>query len=277
MNEREFVEKKGFNPAEAFKLKQEEPARQQPNDQSNIKKVVAVISGKGGVGKSMVTALMAVEAQRSGLRCGILDADVTGPSIPRMFGLHDTAKGDGENMIYPEITRTGMPVMSVNLLLPNEDEPVIWRGPVISGAITQFWENVVWGDLDVLFIDMPPGTGDVALTIFQSLPVDGLVIVTSPQELVSMIVGKAVRMAQMMDIPVMGVVENMSYALCPDCGRKLFLFGESHLEETAARYGLPVLGRMPILPELAAAADAGQIETVVNEGVEQAFGGIQFV
>ena len=274
MNEKEFVESKGFNPAEAFKLKTEEPDKHQANAQSYIKKVVGVVSGKGGVGKSMVTALMAVQAARNGMKVGILDADVTGPSIPRMFGLHEMAGSDGE-MIFPEYTRTGIPVMSLNLLLQEEDQPVVWRGPVISGALKQFWEEVAWGDLDVLFVDMPPGTGDVALTIFQDLPVDGLVIVTSPQELVGMIVGKAVRMAQMMNIPVIGLVENLSFVRCPDCGKKISIFGESHLEETANKYGLPVLGRMPILPELAQAADQGLIETVVSQDMEEVIGGIR--
>ena len=233
--------------------------KESPNALSCVKKVIGVVSGKGGVGKSMVTSLMAVEMQRRGYRAGILDADVTGPSIPRMFGIHGRAEGSDAG-IFPCESKTGIPVMSVNLMLENETDPVVWRGPVIAGAVKQFWTDVIWNDVDFLFVDMPPGTGDVPLTVFQSLPVDGIIIVTSPQELVSMIVGKAVKMACMMNVPVLGVVENMSGFVCPDCGKVYPVFGESKLGEVAAEWDLPVLGNIPINPKLAAAADAGMVE-----------------
>ncbi len=238
------------------------PGKEPPHPKSHVKKVVAVVSGKGGVGKSMTCAMLAVAMRRAGHRVGILDADITGPSIPRLFGVHGPATGTpGGDAILPVESRTGIGVMSINLLLEDEEAPVVWRGPVIAGAVKQFWQEVLWQDVDFLFVDMPPGTGDVPLTVFQTLPVDGILIVSSPQELVGMIVGKAVQMAKMMSVPILGIVENMSYAVCPDCGRHIAVFGESHVEETAARYGLPVLARLPIDPELARAADAGLIET----------------
>ena len=235
------------------------------NEYSSVKKVIGVVSGKGGVGKSMVTALCALAATRDGYRTGILDADITGPSIPKMFGVHEKAYGSDFGII-PATTPTEIELMSINLLTDNETDPVVWRGPVIGGVVEQFWTDVNWGDLDVLFIDMPPGTGDVPLTVFQSLPVDGIVVVTSPQDLVSMIVTKAVNMAKLMNIPVLGLVENMSYLECPDCGKKIELFGPSHAEEVAAANGIELLDRLPINPELAALADAGHIEQ--NPGTE---------
>ena len=208
------------------------------NSQSNVKKVIGVVSGKGGVGKSSVTSMLAVAAQRKGYKTAILDADITGPSIPKAFGLDDKAQGNGE-VILPVVTDTGIRTMSVNSLLENDTDPVVWRGPILSGVIQQFWNDVVWGDIDIMFVDMPPGTGDVALTVFQSLPLDGIVIVTSPQELVAMIVEKAIKMADMMNIPVIGLVENMSYFVCPDCGAHHQIFGESHIEDVAAELTLP--------------------------------------
>ncbi len=231
-----------------------------PHALSSIKKVIGVVSGKGGVGKSMTSALMAVEMRRRGYGVGVLDADITGPSIPKLFGIHGRALGD-ENGIWPIQSRMGIDVMSINLLLENEEDPVVWRGPVIAGAVKQFWQDVIWKDVDFLFVDMPPGTGDVPLTVFQTLPVDGIIVVASPQELVSMIVGKAVKMAQMMNIPILGVVENMSYVECPDCGKQIKIFGESHVDEVAAKYNIPVLAKCPIDPKLAECADGGLIET----------------
>lgn len=230
-----------------------------PHPNSNIKKVIGVVSGKGGVGKSMVTDLLAVAFSRKGYQCGIMDADITGPSIPKAFGITEKAMGN-ETTIFPVKTKTGIDVMSINLLLENETDPVIWRGPVIAGTVKQFWTDVLWENTDYLFVDMPPGTGDVPLTVFQSLPVDGIVVVTTPQDLVSMIVGKAVKMAEMMNIPVLGIVENMSYVECPDCGKKISVFGESHVKEIAAQYDLLVLSQLPINPNLTAAVDAGTIE-----------------
>lgn len=227
------------------------------NQYSSIKKVIGIVSGKGGVGKSFVTASLASAMHKAGYKVGILDADITGPSIPKMMGVHGTAFGT-EQGIIPLESDAGIPVMSINLLMDDEEQPVIWRGPVIAGAVKQFWTEVVWGELDYLFVDMPPGTGDVPLTVFQSLPVDGIVIVTSPQELVQMIVKKAYNMANMMKVPVLGVVENFSYLECPDCGKKLSVFGESHIDEVAAELGLPVFAKLPIQPEKASAADAGQ-------------------
>ena len=226
---------------------------------SNVKKVIGVVSGKGGVGKSLVTSLLASAMQARGHATAIMDADVTGPSIPKSFGLHGNAVGD-ERGLLPMESKTGIKIMSVNLLLEKEDAPVVWRGPVIAGVIQQFWSEVVWGDVDYMFVDMPPGTGDVPLTVFQTLPVDGVIIVTSPQDLVGMVVEKAVKMAQMMNIPIVGLVENMSYLACPDCGRKIYLFGEGKTQEAADRYGLPLLAQMPIDPALAALVDAGRIE-----------------
>lgn len=229
------------------------------NQYSTVKKVIGVVSGKGGVGKSLVTSLLAVAAQSAGKQSAILDADVTGPSIPKAFGLHDRAEGSEEGL-FPMQTKTGVRVMSVNLLLEKEDAPVIWRGPVISGMINQFWQEVIWGDVDYMFVDMPPGTGDVPLTVFQSLPVDGIVIVTTPQDLVTLIVKKAYNMAKMMNIPVLGLVENMSYFECPDCGKRHSIFGESKLDEVAKELGVPVLARLPIDPKTAALVDRGAVE-----------------
>lgn len=231
-----------------------------PHPDSKIGKVIGVVSGKGGVGKSMVTDLLALEFARRGYHCGILDADITGPSIPKAFGLTEKATGN-ETTIFPVKTKKyGIDVMSINLLLENETDPVVWRGPVIGGTVKQFWTDTLWDNVDYLFVDMPPGTGDVALTVFQSIPVDGIVVVTSPQDLVSMIVGKAVKMAEMMNIPVLGLIENMSYAECPDCGKKIPVFGESHIGDVAAMYHVPVLAQMPINPSLAASCDQGTVE-----------------
>lgn len=228
---------------------------------SSVKKVIAVVSGKGGVGKSLVTALMACEMNRRGAHVGVLDADVTGPSAPRAFGITQKATTDG-NVILPVASAEGIDVMSVNLLLENDADPVVWRGPIIASAVKQFWSDVLWEDIDYMFIDMPPGTGDVPLTVFQSIPVNGIIVVTSPQDLVSMIVEKAMRMAEMMNIPVLGLVENMSYVECPDCGKKFSIFGESKLEEIAQQHKTRVLGRLPIKREIAAAVDAGVIESI---------------
>ena len=238
-----------------------ESFRKPLNPESSVKKVIAVVSGKGGVGKSLVTSLMASEMQRRGHNCAILDADITGPSIPKSFGIHEHATGT-EEYIIPVSTHTGLQIMSINLILENETEPVVWRGPVIAGAVTQFWTDVLWTDVDYMFVDMPPGTGDVPLTVFQSLPLDGIVIVTSPQELVSMIVSKAVNMAKMMNIPVLGIIENMSYFTCPDCGKQLHIFGESHVQQAAQEHGIPVLGKLPIDPSIPALADQGVIELI---------------
>lgn len=225
---------------------------------AHVGKVYGIVSGKGGVGKSMVTSQLAVTMRRRGYQVGILDADITGPSIPKAFGIHDRAMGT-ENALIPSVSKTGIQVMSINLLLENETDPVIWRGPVISGVVQQFWTDVLW-NCDYLFVDMPPGTGDVALNVFQTLPVDGVIIVASPQDLVSMVVQKAVKMAQMMHIPIVGLVENMSYVQCPDCGKKLYIFGEGKTEEAAKEYGLPLLAKMPIDPQLAKLTDDGCIE-----------------
>ena len=229
-------------------------------DGCRVSKVYGVVSGKGGVGKSMVTSQLAVAMRREGYNVAVLDADITGPSIPKAFGVHGRAIGT-EDAILPVESRTGIQLMSVNLLLENETDPVIWRGPVIGGVVQQFWGDVLWQDVDYMFVDMPPGTGDVALNVFQTLPIDGVIIVASPQELVSMVVEKAVKMAQMMHIPIVGLVENMSYVSCPDCGKKICLFGEGKTEEAAAKYGLPVLAKMPIDPALAKLVDEGNIES----------------
>lgn len=236
------------------------------NPQSSVKKVIAVVSGKGGVGKSTVTAMLAVAMARLGKRVAILDADITGPSAPTAFGVNE-CQGASEDGLYPALTRSGIQVMSINLLLDNPADPVVWRGPVIAGAVKQFWTDVIWEDVDYMFVDMPPGTGDVPLTVFQSLPIDGVVIVTTPQDLVSMIVAKAVKMASMMHIPVLGFVENYSYLVCPDCGRKIDVFGKSHLDEIAAKFDLPVLARLPIDPAVAEAYDNGLMETVNTDAV----------
>lgn len=242
---------------------------EETNSFNNIKKVIAVVSGKGGVGKSLVTSLMAVNMNRRGYKSSILDADITGPSIPKAFGITEKATAN-ELGIFPIRTKTGIGTMSVNNLLENDTDPVIWRGPVIAGTVKQFWTDVLWGDVDYLFVDMPPGTGDVPLTVFQSLPVDGIIVVTSPQELVSMIVAKAVKMAEMMNIPVLGIVENMSYLKCPDCGKEIPVFGESKVDEVAKEHGLDVLGKLPIDPKLAAACDKGMIELFEGDWLDDA-------
>lgn len=239
------------------------------NELNQIGRVIGVISGKGGVGKSLVTSTLAVLMKRKGYRVGILDADITGPSIPKMFGVTRKAEG-GEFGIYPERTHSDINIMSVNLLLEKDDAPVIWRGPIISGTVKQFWTDVIWGDVDYLFLDMPPGTGDVPLTVFQSIPLDGVVIVTSPQDLVSLIVRKAYNMAKSMNIPVLGIVENMSWLRCPDCGKDIQLFGESRIEEIASGLGTRVLGRMPIDPSIAALCDEGGIEKLNHSYLDEA-------
>ena len=243
------------------------PMQFEENNLSEVKRVIAVLSGKGGVGKSLVTGALAVELARGGTKVGILDADITGPSIPKMMGMSGRHAGALGKLLLPEISAHGIKVMSSNLLLEHETDPVLWRGPVIAGAIRQFWSETSWGPLDYLLVDMPPGTGDVALTVFQSLPVDGIVIVTSPQDLVSMIVAKAVNMAEKMNVPVLGVVENMSYVTCPDCGKKIEVFGKSKLDAVAGEYQVDVLGRVPIDPALAAACDAGTFENELPEGL----------
>lgn len=230
---------------------------------ARVDKVIAVVSGKGGVGKSLVTSLLACEMQRRGHQAAVLDADITGPSIPQAFGVHGSAMG-GEDFLYPNRTRTGIEIMSINLLLPNETDPVVWRGPVIAGAVTQFWTDVQWENVNYMFVDMPPGTGDVPLTVFQSIPLDGVVVVSTPQDLVGMIVRKAVNMANMMNIPVLGLVENMSYALCPDCGKRIELFGKSKIAQEAAALHLPVLAQLPFDPKAAQLCDEGNIEAVEN-------------
>ncbi len=229
------------------------------NQYSDIKHVIGVVSGKGGVGKTMVTAMLATHMKQLGYSVALLDADITGPSVPRALGLTGRAKSD-EIGIYPVITKGGIKAVSVNLLLENPEDPVVWRGPVIASAVKQFWGDVIWGEVDYMFIDMPPGTGDVPLTVFQSLPLTGIVIVTTPQSLVAMVVEKAVRMAQMMNVPILGIVENMSYLECPDCQKHIQVFGDSHVDDIAAKYGLKVLAKMPINPAFAAAADAGLVE-----------------
>ena len=234
------------------------------NPHSHVKKVIAVMSGKGGVGKSTVTSMLAVAMSKLGFRTAILDADITGPSIPKAFGLKSQIVANDDGML-PAVTKDGIQVMSINLLLPEETDPVLWRGPVVAGAVKQFWTDVCWGDVDYMFVDMPPGTGDVPLTVFQSLPIDGVILVTSPQDLVSMIVAKAVKMAQMMNVPVYGFVENYSYFRCPDCGKAHKIFGESKLDETAQAYHLPVLARLPIDPETAKLFDAGEMEQINPE------------
>ena len=228
-----------------------------------VRKVIGVVSGKGGVGKSLVSGELAVMLRRMGYRVGILDADITGPSIPHMFGVRQRTYGDGVK-IFPAKTMTGIKIISVNLLLENDESPVVWRGPVIAGAVKQFWEDVDWGELDVMVIDMPPGTGDVPLTVFQSIPLDGVIVVSTPQDLVGMIVRKAVNMASMMNIPVLGLVENMSYALCPDCGKRIEIFGKSRIAQEAANLSLPVLAQLPFDPKAAALCDEGAIESVDN-------------
>ena len=252
------------------------PSRQDPNSllapmnkMSKVKKVIGVVSGKGGVGKSLVTSMMAVTMQRRDQKTAILDADITGPSIPKCFGIHERAQGC-EDGLFPVNTKSGIEVMSVNLLLEDETSPVVWRGPVVAGVIKQFWSDVIWNEVDYMFVDLPPGTGDAPLTVFQSIPLDGIIIVTSPQELVSMIVAKAVNMAKKMNIPIIGLVENMSYLECPDCGKKLSVFGESHIDEVAAELGLTVLAKLPIDPEVAKSVDAGTVEYVEKDWMDLA-------
>jgi len=246
----------------------------QLNPKSSVKKVIAVVSGKGGVGKSTVTSMLAVAMARTGKRVGVLDADITGPSVPTAFGVNE-CQGANEDGLYPALSKNGIQVMSINLLLDNPGDPVVWRGPVIAGAVKQFWTDVIWEDVDYMFVDMPPGTGDVPLTVFQSLPVDGVVIVTSPQDLVSMIVSKAVKMANMMKVPVLGFVENYAYLQCPDCGKKINVFGQSHLDEIAAELDLPILARLPIDPKVAECFDNGQMETVNTDAINGVIAEIQ--
>ena len=243
--------------------------KEQLKEGCSVKKVIGIVSGKGGVGKSMVTSLLSVILNRRGYHTAILDADVTGPSIPKAFGLHGRAQGT-EMGILPVKSKLGTDIMSVNLLLGNETDPVVWRGPVIAGAVKQFWTDVLWNDVDYMFVDMPPGTGDVPLTVFQSLPLAGIIIVTSPQELVSMIVAKAVNMAKKMDIPILGLVENMSYLECPDCGKRISVFGESRIGETAKEYGIPVLAQIPINPQIAERVDQGVVEYIETPWLDQA-------
>ena len=244
--------------------KEKNSLKEQPHAQSSVKHIIAVVSGKGGVGKSLVTSMLAVNMQRLGYKTAILDADITGPSIPKSFGLKKSVEGD-ENGMLPPSTETGIDIMSINLMLEDETRPVVWRGPVIAGAVKQFWTDTIWCDIDYMFIDCPPGTGDVPLTVFQSIPIDGIVIVSSPQELVSMIVAKAANMAKMMDIPVYGLVENMSYVKCPDCGKEIKVFGESHIEQIAEEFGYDLLARIPMDPALTALVDKGEIEKLDND------------
>ena len=239
------------------------------NKASNVKKVIGIVSGKGGVGKSLVTSMLAVTMQRRGYKCAILDADITGPSIPKAFGLKTGSVTGSELGMFPPTTKTGIEVMSVNLLMDEEAKPVVWRGPVIAGTVKQFWSDVVWNEVDYMFVDMPPGTGDVPLTVFQSLPLAGIIIVTSPQELVSMIVEKAVNMAKLMNIPVLGLIENYSYFVCPDCGKVIKLYGESHVDALAEQYGTKVLAKLPIDPELASLCDKGVIELFEGDYLEK--------
>ena len=255
-------------PADGNVMRAGDTSKLAQNDMSSVKHVIGVVSGKGGVGKSLVSGLIAADAARKGLKVGILDADITGPTIPHMFGFNHVGITAQNNLLVPARTKEGIEVMSINLLLRNPDDPVIWRGPVIGGCVKQFWNEVVWGDLDVLVVDMPPGTGDVALTVFQSIPVDGVVIVASPQDLVATIVGKAVNMAKSMDVPVLGLVENMSYFECPDCGKKHYIFGDSHIDEVAEKYGVDVLARLPMNPDFAAMCDEGKVMDIPNPGID---------
>lgn len=241
------------------------------NKDSNVKRIIAVASGKGGVGKSLVTSLLACASANKGKKTAILDADVTGPSIPQGFGIHERAEGSEETGLIPKVTKNGIEVMSINLLLEEETAPVVWRGPVISGVINQFWTDVRWGEVDYMFVDMPPGTGDVPLTVYQSIPVDGIVVVTTPQDLVTLIVKKAYNMAKMMKVPIVGVVENMSYVQCPDCGKKIDVFGSGKAEEIAAELGVPVLAKLPINPEVAKLVDAGNVHEVESDEIVNAF------
>ena len=243
--------------------------KEQLNPLSSVKHVIGVVSGKGGVGKSIVTSMLAVLMQRKGYKTAILDADITGPSIPRNFGIKERAMSNGEYLL-PVSSKTGIDIMSVNLLLEDETRPVVWRGPVIAGTVKQFWTDCVWNDVDYMFVDMPPGTGDVPLTVFQSLPIDGIVVVTTPQDLVSMIVEKATKMAQMMNIPIIGIVENMSYIVCPDCGKKIHIFGEEKINKVASKHGYELLGNLPMDGKLAALCDKGIIELMENDFLDKA-------
>lgn len=237
---------------------------------ASVKKVIAVASGKGGVGKSLTAALLAVRSMARGYRTALLDADITGPSCPKMFGVNERARGD-ESGILPVVARCGLEMMSMNLLLENEEDPVVWRGSLIAGAAVQFWTDVVWDDVDIMFIDMPPGTGDVPLSVFQSIPISGVVVVTTPQDLVEMIVGKAVKMAQMMNVPILGLVENMSYLVCPDCGKKIGIFGESKADELAEKYGIPAVAKLPVDPTIARFADEGRISEFNTDALAEVF------
>ena len=254
---------------ESCSSKSPESLIEELNPKSSVRKVISIVSGKGGVGKSLVTSSLAVAMKEKGYRVAVLDADITGPSIPKTFGVKDKAMGNDEGL-YPVATKTGIDIMSINLLLPEETSPVVWRGPVIAGAVKQFWTDVIWDDIDYMFVDMPPGTGDVPLTVFQSLPIDGIVIVTSPQDLVSMIVTKAVNMAKMMNIPILGIVENMSYFMCPDCGKEHKIYGESNIEQVAKDNDTKVLCKLPINPEIAKAVDNGKIEDLKGEYISSA-------
>ena len=248
--------------------------REKQNELSNVKKVIGIVSGKGGVGKSLVTSLLAIKAKNAGYNTAVLDADITGPSIPKVFGINTRANVMEDKYLLPAVSKTGIEIMSINLLLEDTSDPVVWRGPVIAGAVKQFWTDVVWGDVDYMFVDMPPGTGDVPLTVFQSLPVDGIIVVASPQDLVSMIVGKAVKMANMMNIPVLGLVENMSYFVCPDCGKEHHIFGKSNIDKVANKYGIKNISRLPINPTFAALCDEGNIEGVKENYLDEVFGAI---
>lgn len=247
---------------------------EEPNAGTHVKNVIGIVSGKGGVGKSLVTSLLASAMQKKGYRCAVLDADITGPSIPRIFGIQKKAVSN-ETGILPAETKDGMKIMSVNLLLEHDTDPVVWRGPLIAGTVKQFWTDVCWGDVDYMFVDMPPGTGDVPLTVFQSLPVDGIVVVTSPQELVGMIVGKAVKTAEMLDIPVFGIVENMAYFECPSCHEKHFIFGDSHVKQSAAEYGIGMIAQIPVDSGLAAACDRGGLAEYETECLTELVEGIE--
>ena len=254
--------------------KSREIQKEKLNEQSSVKRVIGIVSGKGGVGKSIVTSMLAVQSMRKGYKTAIIDADITGPSIPRAFGITEPVMSDGEHMI-PSSSKNGIDVVSINLMLEDETRPVVWRGPVIAGVVKQFWTDAVWNEVDFMFVDMPPGTGDVPLTVFQSLPLDGIVIVTTPQDLVSMIVEKAVKMANMMNVPVLGLVENMSYVVCPDCGKEIRIFGNGKVDEIAERYGFDVLGRLPVDPALASLCDGGNIEEMDNKYLSEAFASVE--
>ncbi len=247
---------------EDFKKQMEDSMRAPENKNSHVKKVIGIVSGKGGVGKSLVTGLSAISMSRKGYKTAILDADITGPSIPKMFGIGRLNYADEEGNMLPATTDGGMEIMSLNMLMDNETDPVVWRGPVIAGIVKQFWSDVNWGDIDFMFVDMPPGTGDVPLTVYQSLPIDGIIVVATPQELVGMIVEKAVNMARIMNVPVLGIVENMSYMVCPHCNEPIYVFGESRIDSYAASLGINVLGKIPVNPEFAAKCDAGKAEEI---------------